>query len=93
VSGYSVDYFRAAERNRRKNDTAPLPQLLVFASAAPAPELFFHGSGSCSFSHISILIRTPKQKIFFRVQSTRLANPFEPLDSSLAQSAEELGCW
>jgi len=27
------------------------------------------------------------------VQSTRLANPFEPLNSSLAQSAEELGRW
>jgi len=27
---------------------------------------------------------------FFRVQSTRLADPFEPLNSSLAQSAEEL---
>jgi len=25
------------------------------------------------------------------VQSTRLADPFEPLNSSLAQSAEELG--
>jgi len=29
----------------------------------------------------------------FRVQSTRLADPFEPLNSSLAQSAEELGRW
>jgi len=27
------------------------------------------------------------------VQSIRLANPFKPLDSSLAQSAEELGRW
>jgi len=27
------------------------------------------------------------------VQSRRLANPFEPLNSSLAQSAEELGRW
>jgi len=35
----------------------------------------------------------PKQKIFFRVQSTRLADPFEPLNSSLAQWAEELGRW
>ena len=33
------------------------------------------------------------QKIFFRVQSTRLADPFELLNSSLAQSAEELGHW
>jgi len=32
-------------------------------------------------------------KNFFRVQSTRLADPFEPLNSSLAQSAEELGRW
>jgi len=35
----------------------------------------------------------PNQKIFFRVQSTRLADPFEPLNRSLAQSAEELGRW
>jgi len=27
----------------------------------------------------------PQAKIFFRVQSTRLADPFEPLNSSLAQ--------
>jgi len=35
----------------------------------------------------------PQAKNFFRVQSTRLANRFEPLNSSLAQSAEELGRW
>jgi len=35
----------------------------------------------------------PPTKIFFQVQSTRLANPFELLNSSLAQLAEELGCW
>ena len=33
----------------------------------------------------------PNQKIIFWVQSTRLADPFEPFNSSLAQSAEELG--
>jgi len=27
------------------------------------------------------------------VQSTRLADPFEPLNSSLAQLAQELGRW
>jgi len=37
--------------------------------------------------------RTPQAKIFFRVKSTILADPFEPLKSSLAQSAEELGHW
>jgi len=31
------------------------------------------------------------QKFFFQVQSTRLADLFEPLNSSQAQSAEELG--
>jgi len=36
--------------------------------------------------------QTPTQK-FFRVQSTRLANPFEPLNSSLVQSSEELWHW
>jgi len=35
----------------------------------------------------------PQPMKFFRVQSTRLANPFEPLNSSLVQSAEELGRW
>jgi len=30
----------------------------------------------------------PQPKIFFRVQSARLADPFEPLNSSLTQSAE-----
>jgi len=38
-------------------------------------------------------IRTPNQKIVFRVQSTRLADPFKLLNSSLAQSVEELGRW
>jgi len=38
-------------------------------------------------------IRIPNPKKFFRVQSTRLADPFEPLNSSLAQWAEELGHW
>jgi len=35
----------------------------------------------------------PGKKIFFQVQSIRLADPFELLNSSLAQSAEELGRW
>jgi len=35
----------------------------------------------------------PPTKNFFRVQSTRLADPFEPSNSSLRQSAEELGRW
>jgi len=35
----------------------------------------------------------PNQQIFFQAQSTRLADPFEPLNSSLAQSSEELGHW
>jgi len=32
----------------------------------------------------------PPTKNFFRVQSTRLADPFEPLNNSVAQSLEEL---
>jgi len=36
-------------------------------------------------------ICTLSQKIFFQVQYTRLADPFKPLNSSLVQSAEELG--
>jgi len=35
----------------------------------------------------------PQPKNFFRVQSAVLANPFEPLNSSLAQSAEEILRW
>jgi len=34
-----------------------------------------------------------QQKKCFRVQTGRLADPFEPLKSSLAQSAEELWRW
>ena len=37
--------------------------------------------------------RTHQPENVFRVQSTRLADPFEHLNSSLAQSAEELGRW
>jgi len=33
------------------------------------------------------------QTIFSRVQSTRLADPFELLNTSLTQSVEELGRW
>jgi len=36
-------------------------------------------------------MHNPQPKIFFRVQSTWLADPFEPWNSSLVQSAEELG--
>jgi len=35
----------------------------------------------------------PQPKNVYRVQSARLADPFEPLNSSLAQSAKELGRW
>ena len=35
----------------------------------------------------------PPGKNFFRVQSTRLVDPFEPLNSSLEQLGEELGRW
>jgi len=39
VTGYSVDY--SGLQSNRKNDTAPLPELLVFISGALAPELSF----------------------------------------------------
>jgi len=35
----------------------------------------------------------PNQKHMLQVQSTRLADPFEPLNNSLAQSTEELWRW
>jgi len=38
-------------------------------------------------------IRIPQAKNFFRVQTRKLVDPFEPLNSSLAQSAEELWHW
>jgi len=37
-------------------------------------------------------ICNPQPK-FFRVQTRRQADAFEPLNSSLEQSAEELWCW
>jgi len=37
-------------------------------------------------------LKPPTNK-FFRVQTRRLADPFEPLSSCLAQSAEELWRW
>jgi len=46
-------------------------------------------------SLMTSLTKTPQTptKKFFRVQTRRLANPFEPLHSSLTQSTEELWCW
>jgi len=38
-------------------------------------------------------ICNPQPKTFFRVQTRKLTNIFEPLNSSLAQSTEELWCW
>jgi len=38
-------------------------------------------------------IRNSKPKIFFRVQTRRLADPFECLNSSPAQLVEEIGHW
>jgi len=35
----------------------------------------------------------PQPQKFFQVLSTRLADPFETLNSSLAQLVEELGRW
>jgi len=35
----------------------------------------------------------PTKKFFFRVRTRRLVDPFEPLNSSLAQSVEELWDW
>jgi len=35
----------------------------------------------------------PPTKNFFQVQTRRLVDPFEPLNSSLAQSAEEIWHW
>jgi len=43
--------------------------------------------------HQSQKIRNSQPKIFFVVQSTRLADPFKPLNSSLVQLTEELGRW
>jgi len=36
---------------------------------------------------------TPNKKIFFQVRTRRLSDPFEPVNSCLAQSAEELWHW
>jgi len=37
--------------------------------------------------------KQPPTNIFFRVQTRRLADPFEGMNSSLAQLAEELWHW
>ena len=50
------------------------------------------GAGFCFLTSVTKNTH-PKQKNFFRVQSTRLTDPFESLNSSLAQSAEELRRW
>jgi len=36
---------------------------------------------------------TPTKNLFFQVQTKRLGDPFKPLNSSLAQSTEELWHW
>ena len=51
------------------------------------------GSNDACDSLVSKKSLGQKMAVFFRVQSTRLADPFEPLNSSLAQSSEELGRW
>jgi len=54
------------------------------------------GQGGLKVLHLwrhSQKTRNPQAKNFFRLQSTRLADPFEPLNSSLAQSEEQLGRW
>jgi len=38
-------------------------------------------------------LQPPTKNFFFLVQTRRLADPFEPLNSFLAQSAEELWRW
>jgi len=38
-------------------------------------------------------LQPPTKKFLFQVQSTRLADLFEPLNSSLAQLVEELWRW
>jgi len=52
--------------------------------------------------HLTSLTKNPQPptKNFFRVQNRRLADPFESLNSSLAQSTEDYGvgkatenCW
>jgi len=43
--------------------------------------------------HHSQKIRNPQPKNFFRMQTRRLADSFEPLNSFLVQSVEELWRW
>jgi len=38
-------------------------------------------------------LQPPTKKSFFRVQTRRMVDSFEPLNSCLVQSAEELWCW
>jgi len=52
-------------------------------------------NGPKTTSLMTSLTKNPQlpTKIFFQVQTRRLADSFERLDSSLVQSAEELGRW
>jgi len=60
-----------------------LGQVTWAKMALKLPDLWRHSQKICN----------PKPKNFFQVQTRRLANRFEALNSSLAQSAEELCCW
>jgi len=51
--------------------------------AQKLPHLWRHAQKICN----------PQPKKFFWVQTRRLSDSFEPLNSSLGQSAEELRCW
>jgi len=52
-----------------------------------------NGSRTTSLMTSLTKICNPQPKKFFQVQTRRLADAFEPLNSSIAQSAEELWHW
>jgi len=66
---------------------APAPELLAFMSVAPAPELFFHDSGSSfgfySFSHIDILIVLVSLKLNEKLMKSSTQNQ-ENIPNSLS---------
>ena len=63
MPGYSMDYSRL--RSRRKNGTAPAPQLLVFMCVALAPELsFFMAPAPAPASGRFHTLREPGYDIF-----------------------------
>ena len=88
----TLNTFRAAwfRRFSQKNSSFRLRYQCPSSSVHCARELFSGSNGSASLVDCT---RKKSKKNVFWMQSTRLADSFELLNSSLVQSVEELGSW